>query len=51
MSTPSHTLAATWYPEVPIRGEFRGRCSFFKTHKAQPVLGWVHPRFPENLPR
>lgn len=42
-STPSRKLAATWYPQVPIRGTFQDRGSFFDTHKAQQVLGWLHP--------
>ena len=41
---PSRALAAKYLPEVPIRGEFAGNCSFFDSSKAGRILGWEHPR-------
>lgn len=40
--TPSHELAARYYPDVPIRGDLGGHRSFFDTTKAQTILGWTH---------
>jgi UDP-glucose 4-epimerase len=40
--TPSRELAALYYPDVPIRGEFAGNTSFFDCSKAQRLLGWRH---------
>lgn len=35
---PSRALAGRFYPQVPIRGEFRGPCSFYDSAKAEKVL-------------
>jgi UDP-glucose 4-epimerase len=39
---PSLELAATYYPDVPIRGDLSGRRSFFNSAKAERLLGWRH---------
>ncbi|MXU65048.1 NAD-dependent epimerase/dehydratase family protein [Rhodobacteraceae bacterium KN286] len=36
---PSRELAATHFPDVPLRGTFEGRASFFSTAKAERLLG------------
>jgi UDP-glucose 4-epimerase len=35
-------LARQYYPEVPIRGDLRGRRGFFDCRKAEQLLGWQH---------
>jgi UDP-glucose 4-epimerase len=40
--TPSRELAATYYPNVPIKGELEGNQSFFNCAKAERLLGWKH---------
>ena len=40
----SRTLAARHFPEVPIRGDFAGNCSFFDSSKARRMLDWTHHR-------
>lgn len=40
--TPSRELAATYFPKVPIKGEFSGNQSFFNCAKAERILGWKH---------
>ena len=42
METPSRTLAATYFPNVPIKGELSGNQSFFNCAKAERLLGWKH---------
>ena len=44
MDVPSRELAEKYFPDVPIRGEFAGNCSFFDSSKAGRILGWEHPR-------
>lgn len=39
---PSLELAATWYPDVPVRGDLSGHRSFFDSSKAERLLGWRH---------
>lgn len=39
---PSRELAATYYPDVPIKGDFGGNQSFFNCAKAERILGWKH---------
>lgn len=39
---PSRELAALYYPDVPIRGDFAGNTSFFNCAKAERLLGWRH---------
>lgn len=39
---PSRDLAAEYFPEVPVRGEFTGTASFFDSSKAERLLGWTH---------
>lgn len=40
--TPSLELAATYFPDVPIKGDLSGRKSFFSAAKAERLLGWKH---------
>jgi UDP-glucose 4-epimerase len=40
--TPTLSLAAEHYPDVPIRGDLSGYRSFFTSAKAERVLGWTH---------
>lgn len=40
--TPSRELAAAYFPNVPIKGEFGGNQSFFNCAKAERLLGWKH---------
>ncbi len=47
VATPSLTLAAEHYPDVPIRGDMSGRRSFFSSAKAERLLGWSHPPLKE----
>ena len=39
---PSAELAQFAYPNVPIRSELKGNCSFYNCSKAKNLLGWVH---------
>lgn len=39
----SRDLAAEFFPNVEIRGEFAGNRSFFNSSKAERMLGWKHP--------
>jgi nucleoside-diphosphate-sugar epimerase len=39
---PSRELAARYFPDVPIKGEFGGHQSFFNCSKAERLLGWRH---------
>lgn len=39
---PSRELAQKHFPNVPIRGDFGGRASFFNSTKAERLLGWKH---------
>jgi len=39
---PSRELAATYYPNVPIKGDFGGHQGFFNCAKAERILGWKH---------
>jgi nucleoside-diphosphate-sugar epimerase len=39
---PSLELAARYFPDVPIKGEFGGHQSFFNCAKAERLLGWRH---------
>ena len=39
---PSLSLAARYYPDVPVRGPLEGHSSFFSTQKARRLLGWWH---------
>ncbi len=39
---PSRELAATYFPEIPIRGDLSGHRSFFSSAKAERLLGWRH---------
>jgi nucleoside-diphosphate-sugar epimerase len=41
--TPSRELAARYFPDVPIRGDFADHRSFFDSSKAERMLGWRHP--------
>jgi nucleoside-diphosphate-sugar epimerase len=43
VATPSLTLAAEHFPDVPIRGDLSGRASFMTSAKAERLLGWSHP--------
>jgi UDP-glucose 4-epimerase len=43
---PSRVLAAKHFPDVPIRGKFAGRTSFFNSKKAERMLGWKHGETP-----
>jgi nucleoside-diphosphate-sugar epimerase len=38
----SRELAAHFYPNTEIRGEFAGRCGFYDCSKAERILGWRH---------
>ena len=38
----SRDAAQRHFPNVPIRGEFTGRSSFFSSAKAERMLGWKH---------
>jgi nucleoside-diphosphate-sugar epimerase len=40
--TPSRDLAAKFYPDAEIRGDFAGSHGFYNCSKAQRILGWVH---------
>jgi nucleoside-diphosphate-sugar epimerase len=40
---PSREVAATYFPNIPIKGEFSGNSSFFNSAKAERLLGWKHP--------
>jgi len=42
VDTPSLTLAAEHYPEVPVRGDLSGTRGFFDCAKAESMLGWIH---------
>lgn len=42
MVQPSLTLAAQYFPEVPVRGDLSGRNGFFDCAKAERLLGWKH---------
>lgn len=39
---PSLELAATYHPNVPVRGDLSGHRSFFNSAKAERMLGWRH---------
>jgi len=41
-STPSRELAAKYYPNAKIRGDFSGSQSFWTNDKAKKLLGWEH---------
>lgn len=41
-SQSSRELAAQYYPETVIRGDFDGNASFFDCSKAARLLGWMH---------
>ena len=43
VDTPSDDLAARHFPNVPIRGNPKGKWSFMTSAKATRLLGWVHP--------
>jgi UDP-glucose 4-epimerase len=43
VDVPSLELARQHFPEVPIKGDFSGRKSFFNSTKAERLLGWKHP--------
>jgi nucleoside-diphosphate-sugar epimerase len=40
--TPSGVLAATFYPDVPVREGLVGTAGFFDCGKAHRLLGWTH---------
>jgi UDP-glucose 4-epimerase len=42
VDTPSLTLAAEHYPDVPVRGDLSGTRGFFDCAKAESLLGWRH---------
>jgi UDP-glucose 4-epimerase len=42
VDTPSPELAATWYPEVPVKGDLSVHSGFFDCRKAGELLGWSH---------
>ncbi|MEA3446039.1 MAG: NAD(P)-dependent oxidoreductase [Bacteroidota bacterium] len=42
VDNPSIELARVHYPDVPIRSNFSGNCSFFDSSKAEKILGWSH---------
>lgn len=42
VEVPSRELAAKYFPNVPIKGDFSGRQSFFNSSKAERLLGWKH---------
>ena len=42
VDTPSLTLAADVYPDVPVRGDLSGNRGFFDCSKADRMLGWSH---------
>ena len=42
LETPTLELAATFFPDIPLRGDLSGRTSFFSSAKAERVLGWSH---------
>jgi nucleoside-diphosphate-sugar epimerase len=44
MDTPSSELAATFFPDVPVRGELGDTRGFFDCAKAERLLGWRHDR-------
>ena len=39
---PSLDLAATFFPDVPVRGDLSGNRAFFSSAKAERLLGWIH---------
>ncbi|HVW91456.1 MAG TPA: NAD(P)-dependent oxidoreductase [Devosia sp.] len=43
VDAPSLELARQHFPNVPIKGDFSGRSSFFSSAKAERLLGWTHP--------
>jgi nucleoside-diphosphate-sugar epimerase len=47
VDVPSRELAERYFPQLPIRGDFEGNCSFFNSAKAGRMLGWRHPTGPE----
>jgi len=38
----SRELAKKHFPNVEIRGDFKGKQSFFTSEKAEKMLGWSH---------
>ena len=42
VEVPSLDLAARYFPNVPITGDFSGLRSFFSSAKAERLLGWDH---------
>ena len=42
VNRPSVELAKQYFPEVPLRGDFRGQRGFFDCSKAERLLGWTH---------
>ncbi|RYE86482.1 MAG: NAD(P)-dependent oxidoreductase [Hyphomicrobiales bacterium] len=40
--TPSRDLAAKYFPNTRIKGDFPGNASFFNCAKAERLLGWRH---------
>jgi UDP-glucose 4-epimerase len=42
VDVPSIELARRHFPDVPLRGDFSGRRSFFDSSKAERMLGWKH---------
>jgi nucleoside-diphosphate-sugar epimerase len=42
MDEASATLKERYFPGVPVRGELRGRESFYSSAKAEKLLGWKH---------
>jgi nucleoside-diphosphate-sugar epimerase len=42
VDTPSRELVAKHFPQMPIKGDFAGRQSFFNSSKAERMLGWKH---------
>ncbi|WP_375451802.1 NAD-dependent epimerase/dehydratase family protein [uncultured Devosia sp.] len=42
VEVPSLTLAARYFPDIPIIGDLSGLRSFFSTAKAERLLGWNH---------
>ena len=39
---PSRELAARFFPDAEIRGDFDGNAAFFSSAKAERMLGWRH---------
>lgn len=42
VETESREVASRFFPDIPIRGDLKGRASFFSSAKAERILNWRH---------